>query len=287
VTSYHAGDGYSAGSFPAGLVSGEGVAIELSRAGLGTRLVAVFIDFAVQLAMLAVLVLMDGFLAGDADMLVAILIVELLLVFAGYPIVSEWLSRGRTIGKLAMGLRVVRDDGGPIGFRQALARGLVGLILEKPGLFIPISTACGVITLGVSRSSKRIGDYVAGTFVLNERVGARASSSLSIVLQVPPGLQGWASTLDLSRLDDSLALTVRQFVLRANEMSQLARGTLESQLANTVLGVIAPPPPYPIPASALLISVLAERRRRSEVGAAVPAPYSWSPEQPSTWQLPR
>ena len=65
------------------------------------------------------------------------LIIEVVLVFAGYPILMEWLTRGRTLGKIWLGLRVVRDDGGPIGFRQALVRGLAGLLIEKPGLLVP------------------------------------------------------------------------------------------------------------------------------------------------------
>ena len=59
-----------------------------------------------------------------------------MLVFLGYPVAMETLTRGRTLGKMALGLRVVRDDGGPITFRQALVRGLVGLALERPGLFL-------------------------------------------------------------------------------------------------------------------------------------------------------
>jgi len=68
-----------------------------------------------------------------------------------------------------------------------------------------------MITIGTSKSSKRVGDMMAGTFVLNER--ASKSSALSpINWWVPPELYGWAQSLDLSRFDDRLALGIRQFL---------------------------------------------------------------------------
>ena len=46
----------------------------------------------------------------------------------GYPAVFETATRGRSLGKMALGLRVVSDDGGPERFRQALFRALAGVI---------------------------------------------------------------------------------------------------------------------------------------------------------------
>src|ERR687890_863415 len=95
------------------LVSGEGVQLALVPAGVGSRVIAGLLDALAQLAGLFLLALLDALVAGGADVAAfqALLIAEIVLVLAGYPIVFEWLSRGRTLGKLAMGLRVVRDDG--------------------------------------------------------------------------------------------------------------------------------------------------------------------------------
>jgi len=247
------------------LVSGEGVAYELTHAGVGSRTVAAVIDLVIQFVALIVLLTLDTAVAGAADAaaVAALSIVEVILVIAGYPVVLEWLTRGRTVGKLCMGLRVVRDDGGPIGFRQALVRGLAGLILEKPGLLAPITTAVGFATMMISSAEKRLGDMMAGTFVLNERAGAHHSVAARD-FYVPYELQPWASSLDLNRLDDQLALGVRQFVLRAQEMTPAAQGALGEQLRASVLAVIAPAPPAWAPTPAVLVTVLAERRRRSE-----------------------
>jgi uncharacterized RDD family membrane protein YckC len=273
-----------------GLVSGEGVAIELSRAGLGSRAVAAVIDLAVELVALLVFTIFDGiFASGDPDIMQALTLVEVVLVLAGYPILFEWLSHGRTLGKLAMGIRVVRDDGGPIGFRQALVRGLSGFLLEKPGLFL-VGIFVAVPMIGATESHKRIGDHLAGTFVLNERSGPGTALQVAN-WYVPPALYGWAQSLDLSGVDDQLALHVRQFVLRAAAMTAPARSMLEAQFANRLLQVTSPPPPPGVPAALILTTVLAERRRRAESSTrpqpnyptSVAAPIAPPPQWAVSW----
>lgn len=268
------------------LVSGEGVRLALAPAGVGSRVIAALIDSLIQDIALVVLILLDVALAGSADVaaIAALVIVEVILVLAGYPIVFEWLSRGRTVGKLALGLRVVRDDGGPIAFRHALVRGLAGFILEKPGLLFPLTTLAGVITMSASGREKRMGDMMAGTVVLNERSSPQALAPLPTWVPVP--LQPWVVSLDMHRLDDRLALSARQFVTRAHAMSYAAQAAIGEELRRRVLAVTAPPPPAGTPTPVLLLSVLAERRRRaagirSPAGPPSPvAPPAWPPTAP-------
>jgi uncharacterized RDD family membrane protein YckC len=272
------------------LVSGEGVRLALAPAGVGTRVIAAVLDAVVEAVALLVLILIDVPLAGGTDLAAfeALVITEVVLVLAGYPIVMEWLTRGRTLGKLALGLRAVRDDGGPIGFRHALLRGGAGFLLEKPGLLFPLTTVAGLITISSSSREKRMGDMLAGTVVLNER---SVSGNLAPVPQwVPVHLQPWVLSLDLHRFDDQLALSTRQFVSRAHEMSFEAQHALGEELRRRVLAVTAPPPPPNTPTPALLMGVLAERRRRASAAmgpgwqaAPPPAP----PAPPPAYQPPR
>ena len=265
------------------IVSGEGVALALPHSGVGSRLVAALIDFAVQgvLAVVLLVITVNLGAGGDAAGLAALIVTELVLVIAGYPILWEWLTRGRTLGKLCLGLRVVRDDGGPIGFRHALVRGLAGLVLEKPGLASPVSTALGVLTMIFSRRAKRLGDMMAGTFVLNERAGTRAATIAAPSFGVPVPLQGWASALDLNRLDDGLALAIRQFLMRSLQMTPEAQHQLAESLRARVAAVTAPPPPPGTPTFWMLSAVLGERRRRADAAAAAQlarqSPYPQSP----------
>jgi len=256
------------------VVSGEGVAFDLPRAGIGSRLVASIIDLVLQLMTLWLVTVVDAAAAGGSDdaAAAALLITEFVLIFGGYPIVCEWLTRGRTLGKLCLGLRAVRDDGGPIGFRHALVRGLSSLVLEKPGLTGGLTAAAGLITAAFSQQDKRIGDMLAGTFVLNERAGTNRAPVL-YDWGIPPALQSWAAALDLTRFDDRLALAVRQFLTRAPMMTGDAQHALGSQLAAATCAVITPPPPPNLPAHVLLRVVLEERRRR----IAPPPPFAAAP----------
>lgn len=266
-------------------VSGEAVRLALAPAGVGSRTIAATIDGVIQAVTLFALALIDVQVAGRADAaaLAALLIVELVAVLAGYPIIAEWLSGGRTLGKAALGVRVVRDDGGPIGFRHALVRGLAGLVLEKPGLLFPLTTIAGVVTISSSAREKRIGDMLAGTVVLNERSGRQGL--LQLPHWVPPYLQAWVLSLDLHRLDDRLALQIRQFVSRANEMTLPAQHALGEQLRRRLLEITSPPPPPGTPTPALLMSVLVERRRRAATAGVVPSAASsgapWRGARPS------
>lgn len=248
------------------MVSGEAVELDLARAGAGSRLVAAVLDAMIQFVALFIVLTLNAYLAGgDAAVTAALAVLETVLIFAGYPILFEWLSRGRTLGKLALGLRVVRDDGGPIGFRQALVRGMSSLLLEKPGLIFPIGTAVGVGMIAFGSASKRVGDHLAGTFVLQERTpGSNANAPANF--GVPYELQPWAASLDLSRLDDRTAYGIRQFVLRAAAMTPPAQQAIGEDFRNRLLALITPPPPPGVPTPLVLTTVLAERRRRAEGG---------------------
>ena len=246
-------------SYPvdSGLVTGEAVALDLRTAALPSRAVAFGVDALVQVLLLIALAMLataTSFSLSEAAGAVVALVV-LVLVTAVYPVAFETLLRGRTPGKAAMGLRVVRDDGGPIGFRQALVRGLSGAFLEKPGItaFV-LPVVCSLL----NARGKRMGDLLAGTVVVQERVGTHGGA----VAVMPPPLEAWARTLELSRLPDTLALSVRSFVSRSGELTPAAREDLGGRLVHAVLQVTAPPPPPGTPGWAFLAAVLAERRRR-------------------------
>jgi len=192
-----------------------------------------------------------------------------------------------------------------VTFRHALVRGLVGLAVERPGLFlVGLGPAVGMIVSMFSATGKRIGDMAAGTMVLQERVGTRPGWAPVM----PAQLVGWASTLDLTGLTDSLALSVRQFLGRARELDPAARETLGHQLAEEVSACTTPLPPPGTPGWAYLTAVLAERRHREEARVAAAAglpppptpiwpppawaaytPYGPAPpyrSPPPAWQLP-
>jgi uncharacterized RDD family membrane protein YckC len=251
-------------------LTGEAVHLDVRVARLGSRVLARLIDIVIQfvlayvLTILLLLLLLLGSLIGivalDDSLFGIVQIVTLVITFIGYPVFMETITRGRTLGKLILGLRVVRDDGGPVTFRQALARGLVGAAIEWPGIIgAPLTWLATIWTMIVSPQSKRIGDHVAGTIVIHERTPA----AWGWVPQMPPGLAGWAATLDLAGLDDDLALAVRHYLARNRHIREPARTQLGQRLAREVAAVTNPPAPEGTAGWAYLAAVHAERHRRA------------------------
>lgn len=237
------------------LVTGEAVALDLPAASFGSRIASGLIDVIVTVISAFVAVLVLTLVAGGTDeaLLYASLVAALIVVFLVIPTTVETMSRGRSLGKLALGLRTVRDDAGPISFQHAFVRALVG--------FVEIYVFSGVpafFSALLSPRGKRLGDHAAGTFVIRERFG----------LQLPPPsvmpweLQGWAAGADVRSLPTALALGVRQYLARQAQITPQARAELGRRLALQVQPYVAPAPPAGTPPEAFLTAVLVVRRDR-------------------------
>jgi uncharacterized RDD family membrane protein YckC len=247
------------------VVTGEAVALELRTAGAGSRGIAAGIDFAVTGALLIVPLIIVAAVSSSVDSATTATLVLVVYVgtILGYPVLMETLWHGRTLGKAAMGLRVVRDDGGPIRFRHAFVRGLVGVVVDKPG--VTASVAAFVPMLATARN-KRFGDVMAGTIVLSERV----PGAVDVAVTMPPPLAGWAAGLDLAAVDDGLALRARQLLLRASQLSPVALRQLQQGVAQDLVARVGAAPDG-TPDWAVLAAVVAERRRRALAGSPPPA----------------
>lgn len=237
------------------LVTGEAVALELPVAGVPVRLASGLIDVLASLVLLVMCFVGVSVLTGAASD--AVVGAASILVTVGclvaFPVAFETLTRGRTLGKLALGTRTVRDDGGPITFRHALVRGLVGFV----EIYV-FSGAPAIVCALVSKRSKRLGDLAAGTYVLTERTRLRFMPAPPM----PPGLASWAAAADMSPLPDGLAVASRQFLTRAEFLSAESRTALSRDLRKRIDRHIAPAPDRSWPDEAVIAAVLAERGRR-------------------------
>ncbi|QXV59637.1 RDD family protein [Amycolatopsis sp. TNS106] len=242
------------------LVTGEAVVLDVRAAKLASRGLAMMLDVALQLVALivAMLVLSQVAAFGDEALALTLFLVTVVLIMVGYPVIFETLSRGRTLGKMALGLRVVRTDGGPVRFRHALVRGLAGFFVDFWAL--GMLGVVAVVTSLLSPNGRRVGDYLAGTLVIRERMPA----SRTPYVGMPPQLAYWASQLDLTRLSNDLALAVRQYLSRTSELRPEAVEALGYGLAQQVAAAIGAPVPPGVPSWAYLSAVLAERRRRDQ-----------------------
>lgn len=253
------------------LVTGDAVVLELRPAGFATRTAALAIDIIVQviaLIALGVVVLWIGSTVDPAAT-AAISLGTSILILVGYPTAFESISRGRSLGKMAMGLRVVGTDGSPERFRQALARALSAVveIWMTSGLV-------ALLTSMINRDGRRVGDFVAGTMVVEERTGGRRDQTIPM----PPQLAGWAAQAELSRLTPETANAARQYVMRYGELAEHTRHELGSELANAVAAQVSPPPPPGTTPPVFLAAVLAERRHRSLEAMGQAGPRQGAPQ---------
>jgi uncharacterized RDD family membrane protein YckC len=162
----------------------ERVPLAFALASIGNRFLAVAIDHFIQYLSITLIAWVFLFLAGTsvgeagttADRVfsempkwtIALMILIVFLIFAGYFIFFEWLWDGQTPGKRLLKLRVIRDDGRPITMWEAVARNLLRVFDAAPGFFLPIYSV-GLIAIFLSNRDQRVGDIFAGTVVIRER----------------------------------------------------------------------------------------------------------------------
>jgi uncharacterized RDD family membrane protein YckC len=250
------------------VVTGEAVVLEVPCARFPSRMLAIVIDMTVQIVMLIVLFAIIGATGTHLNpaSLAAVAVTALVLTIVAYPAAFETLSRGRSLGKMALGLRVVSDDGGPERFRQALVRALASII-EIWGLTGAPALICSLL----SAKGKRIGDLFAGTFVIQERLPRRPGLPPMLAV-IPPPLAGWAQALELSGLDDNTAEQASSYLRRFYELTPAARDEFGQRIAAAVAARVTPPPPPGTPPAAFLAAVLAVRRQREMARLAAMQP---------------
>ncbi|HEY9858562.1 MAG TPA: RDD family protein [Candidatus Obscuribacterales bacterium] len=221
----------------------ESVELEFTLAGIGNRALALLIDYTLLLIPFFVVLFFWLFIVdqvleflvgifGNADnvnlWLQALTILINFVVYEGYFVFFEAWWRGQTPGKRYTKIRVLRDDGRPISVAQALLRALVRPLDDT--LFL------GMFLIAFSRKEKRLGDWLAGTVVVQDErpiatslVTSQAAQDLAI--QLP-------QMADLSHLLPDDFAVIRDYLQRRSELSSKARAEVNLQLARQVKEVI-------------------------------------------------
>jgi uncharacterized RDD family membrane protein YckC len=136
----------------------DGIELSLVAAGPVMRGVAWLIDFLIR----------AGFIFGLAFLLAwlqsigfALMIIAWFLINWWYPVLFEVLAHGATPGKKAVGLKVLNQDGTPVGWGPSIIRNLLRQID-----FLPAMYSTGLISMLCNRRFQRLGDLAAGTIVV-------------------------------------------------------------------------------------------------------------------------
>ncbi len=219
----------------------------------------------------------------DAALGAAIVLVSLVSVIIGYPVLFETLSRGRSPGKAAMGLRVVRDDGGPVRFRHALTRALVGVLVDFNPLLVG---AVGVVVSLSSAKGKRVGDMLAGTVVIRERVPTSTAVAGRRCRRTWPA---GPRRCRCPACRTPWPWRPARWSAGWRNSSPRSAQSLSRQLAEEVLAALGTTAPGGTDPVSILSAVLAERRTRDLARAGIApqqGPAGWGQPQPA-WGAPQ
>ncbi|MEB3831029.1 RDD family protein [Phormidium sp. CCY1219] len=223
----------------------ESVELELTLAGIGNRAYALMVDYLyLTLIQLGIVFLwffasiyLIGFierLAGSGDRLqlwlIAILLFVLFVIYAGYFVFFEVLWQGQTPGKRRVNIRVIRDDGRPCGMQQASLRALLRPVDDL--LLIGV----GFIVFG--KREKRLGDWVAGTLVIQEEQ-AIAEANFSLSQTAHSLADDLLEVGDLSLLTPDDFAIVREYLQRRNTLTSKAKVQVSRNLATQTKRAIA------------------------------------------------
>ncbi|MDR1001292.1 MAG: RDD family protein [Clostridiales bacterium] len=149
------------------IITPDNVEIQYRLANVASRFAAAFVDLLVQMAAIGILFLIfyaelkNSLFSLDAGTIAALALLGFFVVYFGYCIILELALNGQTLGKKLFGLRVLRDNGMPIGFVNSLVRNLFKLIIDINGP--------AAFCIFFNKRAKRVGDMVASTVVVCER----------------------------------------------------------------------------------------------------------------------
>lgn len=236
-------------------MTGEAVGLDLRPTSFILQAAGAIIDVLASLLLLVALAFalfspaVSALFDNSTMTALAISIAVFCLIVA--PAAVETLTRGKSLGRLAVGARIVRNDGGAIGFRHAFIRALTGS-LEIYSTFGGIAGLVGLL----NARSQRLGDLLAGTYSQNERI----SRAVTPVYGIPNELLAWSATADVARMPDALSRRISQFLAQAARLSPDTRNRLSRELATEASRYVSPLPQAN--AELFLAAVRVVRRQR-------------------------
>ena len=226
------------------VITPEQVTVTYRLSGLGTRFAAMLVDTFIQVALIVAITLAFYLLAGGdsspADVveweeeasawIVALTVVVFFGILWCYFIFWETIWNGRTPGKRAAGIRVMRDGGHPMDFRAAFVRNIARYVD-----FLPFSYGVGALTVFLSRESKRLGDYAAGTIVVVDSSQTAAAPGLPWSQELPYTLLRDPTLLNLRAISRERFGVVEQFLSRRVDLPENVRADLAGRIAKPLM----------------------------------------------------
>jgi uncharacterized RDD family membrane protein YckC len=216
----------------------ESVELEFILAGVGSRTLALIVDYFIWSATLILFLTLWGFLLFQVSWLQSdpvrpwFMAIQLLIVFTvyiGYFIGFETLWRGQTPGKRYAKIRVIRADGRNVGLQQSILRALLRPIDDISFL--------GLLLIIFTPQEKRLGDLVAGTIVIQEGQNI-SSESLELLstaaISLAPSL---SQTAQIAALTPDEFATIRNYLYRYPNLTSAAKTQVSERLAQRLIQI--------------------------------------------------
>jgi uncharacterized RDD family membrane protein YckC len=158
-------------------------------------------------------------------LVIAIVLLTEFAVEMGYFIFWEMATGGRSPGKLAVGLRVVRRNGLPIDLHSSIVRNLMRIVDMLPAEYL-----IGLISILISSSGERLGDHVAGTVVL--RLDRPEAAAEIPMMENAAGLV--LTREQLARIGPREMQLIRGVLRRSSTLSESRRNALLAEAAEAM-----------------------------------------------------
>jgi uncharacterized RDD family membrane protein YckC len=232
----------------------ERVELYYTRAQVGNRFLAAGVDHVVQALMMAAIGAgayalreqLAGIWAELGKWAIGAAILVAFAIYTSYFVVFETIWNGQTPGKRLFRLRVIREDGRPIRFYEAMMRNLLRTALDSmPMVGVPLYSV-GIVSIFLSPRSKRVGDYVAGTVVVRE--SETKAPTLEDVLALARSEAGAARDasapfrVDADLLDAADYAALRSFLRRRGDLPEAIRHSLGNRVAGSLAVKLGIPP---------------------------------------------
>ena len=218
----------------------EQIDINFQQAGIGSRFYAALID-----TLLLTLISLVGYYVnrqfiselGDVvgNWLGALGGIIVFAIFWGYYMVFEVTTNGQSLGKRALGLRVIKDGGYPISFADSAIRNLVRIVD-----FLPFLYGVGLICMLINRNWRRLGDLAAGTLVIktartNLKLTSEGSQANNQSISIPPRELIYTAWIQLALVTETEFAIIREYLARRATLPGYRRSELARTIASPIV----------------------------------------------------
>jgi uncharacterized RDD family membrane protein YckC len=227
----------------------EQIELDLELAGVGSRFLAVLVDWCwklfltliVALPVLVVVALLGGGSALDnpSKMLIAVALAGVYVLWLGYSIYFEVKWNGQTPGKWSVGIRVIQESGAPVDFRAACVRNVLAT-----ADFLPVFFLLGALLVALTRRRQRLGDMAAGTIVVRERAVTLGADPTDELIEHATDEYTFTQA-QLAALAPADRTVIREFLRRYDALAPDSAARLALTLAQKFAQKIGPPEPEP------------------------------------------